>query len=95
MTQDVTDILVKEFVKHKKALMQDHIPLSVWKETASVLEDSGHTYITWEICREKYNVMDTFFKKLLASNGMLCGNKWRHYDNFLELNTCTDECNSK
>jgi len=84
---DATKAFVKLCVTFKEEVQMESPPVEVWKKIFNELDQLGYIpHLTWQICRSKFNYMNTFFTgTLLPHNGILSGVKWPHYDQFCTI----------
>ncbi|KAK3911455.1 Tryptophan 2-monooxygenase [Frankliniella fusca] len=84
---DATKAFVKLCVTFKEEVQMESPPVEVWKKIFNELDQLGYIpHLTWQICRSKFNYMNTFFTgTLLPNNGILSGVKWSHYDQFCTI----------
>ena len=83
---NVTQMFIEECIKRKRGVQKDSIPLKVWKDVGAVLSSARHSNCNWQVCRDKFDGLNSFFSKtLLPLNGVIGDIKWPHYDSFCQL----------
>lgn len=73
-------------LRWKDDLQGSKIPLRVWLDVNTQMHSSGYTTVTAQQCKDKFDIMYSFFSKtLIKSGGYVAGVKWGQYEAMCQL----------